>query len=398
MNPSSLTAIEQGALSPRRPFPPLARLSRREHQTLLNCIAGIKPVPDRLRWKRLVEAAGRHRVASLVAPCLEDLELPEAARRRLEEFIAKTDKRTSQAYQGVQALLCESQRRNLTLLIFKGPVLCEMLYDRPEQRSFFDLDLLVKKADLEKTEQLLIDSGYELRLLRTSSRRWIAGTHDPNPIGTGDLLSREETRELYLAHHFHLPYVPKEAGKGLRIDLHWSLFPEANLSLPLEEFWQRAEPITLAGQTTLTFCPVDNLLYLCLHTALDGYARIRLLKLLDILRLAEKFSLPEWQDFATRAEKYQVEKLAGLGLWLAYHAFHQEVPEAARELVKTSFRQRLLAALLSDPAILTGNSPAAEASWNWYLGQPGTTALYKLLRAAARRIKHRGRKNAHSLP
>jgi|GEM_PF-4276583 len=393
-----MTAIEHGASLPRGPFTPLAPLSRREHQTLLDCIAGIRPVSDRLRWKRLVEAAGRHRVASIVAPCLKDLDLPETARRRLEEFTAKTDQRTAQAYQAVAAILSEARRRNLTLLIFKGPVLCETLYERPGLRSFFDLDLLVKPEDLESTERLLGDLGYKLRLLRTSSRRWIAGAHDPTPIGSGDLLSPEETRELYLAHHFHLPYVPKEEGKGLRIDLHWSLFPEANLPLPLGEFWQRAEPITLAGQTALTFCPVDNLLYLCLHTSLDGYARIRLLKLLDILRLAEKFSLPEWQDFAARAEKYQVEKMAGLGLWLAYHAFHRDLPEAAAGLVKFNLRQRLLAARLSDRAILTGLSPAAEAAWNWYLGQPGSAALYKLLRATAGRIKHRGQKTANHRP
>jgi hypothetical protein len=384
--------LRRGEPSPPKSKAPLPPLTKKEHQVLLDCIAGQRPAANNLRWRLLVEIAGRHRVAPLIAESLAKVNLPKSAQARLQELTGKASRRTNLAYQALAGVLEEAQRRGLPLLIFKGPVLCETLYPRPDLRSFFDLDLLVRKEDLPQTEQMLVDLGYELRLLRTSSRRWIAGAHDPTPIGQGELLSREETRGLYLTHHFHLPYEPKDESKGLRIDLHWTLFPENQLRLPLKAFWRRVEPITLAGQPALTFGAADNLLYLCLHTGLDGYRRIRLLKLLDIMRLADQLSLEQWDMLEERVLEYHVDRLFMLTLWLAYRAFHQPLPERLQSVMEISFRQRLLYSLLTDRAIIGGDSLLAEAAWDWYLGFPGLHCLKRLVRAAARRLKQSRRK------
>jgi hypothetical protein len=391
-------ALGRGQPSSPRPKQPLPHLNKKEHQALLDAIAGRRPGPNHLRWHLLVETAGRHRVASLVADSLSQVNLPKAAKIRLEELTGKASQRTGLAYQALTAVLGAARQRGLPLLVFKGPALCETLYARPELRSFFDLDLLVQEEDLEQTEQMLVDLGYELRLLRTSSRRWLAGAHDPTPIGEGELLSREETRELYLKHHFHLPYVPKEGTQGLRIDLHWALFPETELQLPMKTFWRRVEPITLAGEPALTFKPEDNLFYLCLHTGLDGYRRIRLLKLLDILRLAEKLTEEEWDRLEERVLKYHADRLFILALQLAYQAFHRPLPERIQSVIAPSFSRRLLLSLLSDGAIIGGDSLLAEAAWDWYLGRPGQQCLYRLLRGAARRLRRKKPKKPLGFP
>lgn len=358
-------------------------LSRRESQLLLACARGRMRAKNGVRWGPVVEAAQRHRIAPMMAAQLDPAVVPEAARCRLAELVEKTRQRDQAARQALAAIAAEAQRRAVPLLVFKGPLLSDSCYSPPELRTYYDLDLLVPRKDLESAERLMAELGYAIPPLKSTDLFWMMGTR-PTPVAL-EYFSPEETRELWLANHFHFPFAPAGSETGVRVDLHWALFRMAQLHLPTREFWQRAQPIEIAGHQAWTFCPADNLLYLCLHTGTDTYQRMRLIKLVDIVRVAERLTESEWNEIAERSSRYQVEKIFLLALWLAYRTAGRQLPEPARRMNRSLLRLGLLGATLSPRAMLSCSSPWADAAWDWALGQAGLPLVRRALDNAARR-------------
>ena len=168
--------------------------------------------------------------------------------------------------------------------------------------------------------------------------------------------------------------------------MHWDFFREKTLRLPIGEFWQRAIVKEVAGRPVLTFSPADSLLYLCVHTSTDGYHRLRLIKLIDVVRAADKMAEGEWSELAERARKYGVEEIVFFALWVSYRALGRQLPRAAEEMRTRpgDLRRGLLAPLLTEKSLLRCNSPCAHAVWDWELGEPGLPLLGRMFRAAAR--------------
>ena len=365
-----------------RPAAKNGRLSRRECRTLLRCLAGEPPEQNCRHWQALVDTAQRHKVAAFIAQHLDCDQLPEAASSRLQEHVGRARQRTERAHRGLAEILAEAGRRKLSLLVFKGPALCKMLYPQPELRSFFDIDLLVRPAELEQAEQLLVDLNYEMTRLQPSDMYWMTGVRAE--IGDNAHYDFQKSRELWLAHHFHFPFVPLDAERSVKVDLHWALFPDVLVKLPLPDFWQRAVPIEVCGHRTLTFAPVDNLLYLCLHLSTDGYPRVRLMKLMDIVQAGDQLAEADWRRLLEMGEELGVEKMLFLALCLSYRTFGRTLPKVVEEAKPTSLQMLLLNKALSERALFSNNSPAADAAWDWILGSSGGKLMVRMLRATAR--------------
>ncbi len=163
-------------------------------------------------------------------------------------------------------------------LVFKGPVLSELLYTRPDLRGYGDLDVLVPRRAFADVVVALERSG--LRVLDTN---W-------------NLLAREERGQVHI---------------GLRLgtpaDVHWHLVNRAavrrTVAVPGDALFGRSRRVRLGGRTVSTLHPVDTLLHLCLHAALPGGRRLLWLK--DIER-ALATDAPDWDDVVATAHRWRV--------------------------------------------------------------------------------------------
>jgi hypothetical protein len=368
------------------------RLSRRECRALLNCVMGGHVGRNELRWPVMLEAAKRHYVAPLMASHLDLEKLPEEARCGFEQSAEDARKRADKASRALAPILDKVLPLNLPLLLFKGPVLSESLYPRRELRSFYDLDLLVRKEDIETYERAILDVGYRMARRHAKDLVWMT---ELQKLHTGEeTLPAEATRSYYLNHHCHLPLMPLNPEQGIPIDLHWALFPRKQITLPVDDMWRRAVPMTLDGRRIVTLSRVDNLLYLCLHVSMDGYDRLRLIKLVDIALASKELTEQEWKETIALAQCYGVVKPFFMGVWLAHRAARLSLPVMVERMRPASLKRILLAAALFERPLLNRNSPLAEAAWDWALGRSNLKTVGKMCRTLARnayrRVKHIG--------
>jgi Uncharacterised nucleotidyltransferase len=161
-------------------------------------------------------------------------------------------------------------------ITFKGPVAAQLLYPRPELRTYRDLDLLVPRADFTRTVAHLQGSGVEVL-----DRNWT-------------LISREHRGQLHLT----LPL-------GTVADLHWHLLNRGVVrdafDLDMTDVLDRTRTVTVSGLDVRTLDPADALVHLGLHAALAGGDRLIWLK--DIER-AIAVEAPDWDDVVERALRW----------------------------------------------------------------------------------------------
>ena len=177
----------------------------------------------------------------------------------------------------LQQLLQAFQERDIPVIVLKGVVLDE-LYPQPGLRSFGDIDLLMRPADLPQGEELLRSLGF-------------------SPAG------QPRAQEAYRRHHHHLvPYDHERTGT--RVELHKHIVrPDSPYSVDITTLWEHAQPAFLNGVRYLKLAPEDQILHLCLHFLIDrqGLRPGALLQLCDIaLVLTHHGQRVSWEPFTLR--------------------------------------------------------------------------------------------------
>lgn len=232
---------------------PRSSPSRRARRTAAWLVEAVAPGRALDSWERdgrgvpadLCEAAVVHGVEGWVlrrarAAGLELPPLADAVRGAMSRHLrAMSDLRATHASLGAAGV---------PYLVVKGPALVERLYAAPDLRSYVDLDLLVRPADLEAAVRALEGSGF--RLLDAN---W-------------PLLQQASVRELRLV-----------SATGGAVDLHWSLAkgphatdtsPRVDSLLARAEVWrsQQAEHRVLGW--------ADTVVHLAVHAAASGGHRL----------------------------------------------------------------------------------------------------------------------------
>lgn len=124
----------------------------------------------------------------------------------------------------------------IKVILLKGSHLAQFVYEDAGVRPMGDIDILVKKDDLQKAEELLLQIGYNNQQKSTKAKS-----------------------------HLHLPYFIHPEG-NVPLELHWTITkPIWRFNIDLEGIWERAKAVTKDGIDMLVFSPEDLLLYLSLH-------------------------------------------------------------------------------------------------------------------------------------
>jgi hypothetical protein len=190
-------------------------------------------------WEAVLAASYRTRTTALLYDALyEEAWVPDAVRDRLRQVYLQAAVRHLRLTHRYAQLLAALTDAGIDHLVFKGPVLAELVYGNPAVRAYTDLDVLVHRADLEAVQGILNDLGYRRR--------------------------QDDVRPgVYESFGNEAPWSKRDDGYDLHIDLHWK--PVSKLYDAMPWVWESADPWEIYGVPTRVFSPEVRLLYLSAH-------------------------------------------------------------------------------------------------------------------------------------
>jgi hypothetical protein len=220
-----------------------------------------------LSWEILIHNAEKQGMAPLLYKHVNaiDFKLPHSARRLLQSLYLRNRRANSIRNKVVAEILTAYASENIDVLVVKGMALCNFSYSETALRPMRDVDLLLKKNDLEKAEKILAELGYKQ-----------AEDHD--------------IPEDY----YHLaPMGRITDGLPVNIELHHNLLPfDSRYPLwPIEKSYGTSRLFELNGVMARTLNLEDTLNYLYFHGFRSPltYEPFRFMHVADIVTLVEKF-------------------------------------------------------------------------------------------------------------
>ncbi|MGA2716213.1 MAG: nucleotidyltransferase family protein [Bryobacteraceae bacterium] len=200
-------------------------------------------IADPVSWTTVKQNAGRHGVAPLVA-FIARPHLSPAERAWCDRVLMSSWNKHEQSLEHLEHVLSILGAAGIPALALKGPILARRYYQPAFLRkASVDLDLAVKKADLERACEALAHIGYV-----------------PEP-------GIRETKAT--SHHIALLHASRPT-----LELHFRLSHKA-LGIPVSEFLDRAVPYPLPkGGEARILSPADEILHLVLHRASGRFATL----------------------------------------------------------------------------------------------------------------------------
>lgn len=206
----------------------------------------------------------------------------------------------------------------LKVILLKGSHLARFVYQDVGLRGMLDIDILVKKEDLRKAEELLLQKGYSF--LRMSQ--------DPQ--------KHFSNIEWFKSKHSHLhPFIHPKGTK--RIEIHWTIVMPTNLlNINIEKLWQRANSVRINETYALVLSPEDLLLYLSLHTSYQHkFMKHGLGPYCDIATTIRYYNQDiDWDQLKLRAYEWRAEKYLYLTLRLSKEILGVSVPDRILHALK----------------------------------------------------------------
>ena len=184
----------------------------------------------------------------------------------------------------------------------KGAALAHLDYrDLLAMRTFGDVDIVIHPEDWDRTLDALRESDF-----RRPSPELRAG-YDRR-FGKGATMIDAREWEIDLHRRFAI-------GRfGVRSRM--------------EELFERADSITLAGRSIPVLAGPDRLLHACHHLALGGFSELRVAR--DVAQLL-LVSRVDWEDTVRTAERWRVDAVVASGIVQAWQRLEIEIAHPAQQ-------------------------------------------------------------------
>lgn len=239
-------------------------------------------------WRRTAAAAAAEGLAPwLFARLARRAEVPADVLGGLRDASRRVTARALALAAELAAILRALADAGIACAPLRGIALAERLYDDTAARPAGDIDLLVRRRDLDAVETRLRALGY-----RTVDRR--AG------------FAREFSYTLEMA---------RDARGGVVVEPHWTLaYPPFADALDMERVWARCRAGRVAGQPAGWLAPEALLLNLCLHLVHKA-PDVPLLWLVDVDRLVRREGgTIDWDELCALAGDAGVGRQTALAL------------------------------------------------------------------------------------
>jgi hypothetical protein len=312
---------------------------KKEDRLLLNCLrAGDDPSricgPDSLTdsdWNGIIRHSLRHYVAPLLYHRLKGsspaFRVPNHVMSILHDIYLRNTGKNLRLYHKLSKALKILKHEGIPVIILKGAHLAKYVYGTIGERTFNDLDLLVKEEDLSRCQKILIEAGY-------------------------------------------YPYC-----RHLPLDIHWDFdLTPANLRVNIEDVWKRARPAVIAGVEVLVLSPEDLLLHLCLHLAVKQLFRsVGLRTFCDIREtIRHHYSQIQWKKLTDYATQWGAGNSVYLTLLFARDFLDARVPSDTLEALKPDNLDPHIEAWAIEQIFHCTGDLLCLSPYFWQLWQPGS--------------------------
>lgn len=275
-----------------------------------------------LDWNYFQQTAVNHGVAALsyahlLAVCPERVPVDQMERLRLRARMVAA--RNLYLASNLVRLLRRFAGNGVQVVPYKGAVLAAMAYRNLALREFVDLDFILSEHDLPGARDVLVDGGYK------------------EEGSTGNSEASNGTPGQYA---FVSP------GGDYLVELHTEVtlrhFPKA---LDPARLTRSLVPVTLHGESILTFSPEETLVFLSVHGAKDFWAR--LLWVADVAELVQVPQGFDWETALAAANELRCGRLVRLAILLANGLLDAPIPPTVLSGAKRDRGARAMAGTVS---------------------------------------------------
>jgi hypothetical protein len=201
-----------------------------------------RPELHQLDWPRFARLLTHNRMSVLAGEIFArcNPSIPADARKVIHEQSEKYERSASKLGEALTAYLKAAQARQIETIVLKGLWLCEKIYGVPSMRPGGDIDILVRRHDVDSSLKLLAELGI--------NEFW------PNLLKD----------EYFTRHHLH----QQRSTRDLNIwfEIHWALdHPYTLLTVDYDSIFERARPARLSGAPVREMAVPDLLLSLAIH-------------------------------------------------------------------------------------------------------------------------------------
>jgi hypothetical protein len=254
-------------------------------------------------WDTAVQMAVAHRVLPLFHTQVA-AHAREAVPERLRTMLANTSRANVMHVLMLSAEMAAIGERldaeGIPLLVLKGPTLSSA-YGGVALRPFVDNDLLIRRADFERADALLLEMGFQRKERGALQRAGYLLVHGEYTFGrlVGNLIST--------------------------VDVHTDILPLGySYNESFEALLSRSREVQVAGRTVQGLAWPDLLLALCVNALKDQWMSLRLAT--DIAEVAA--CIDDWDEVAERAARMRSLRVLHLALLLAHDVAGADLPAA----------------------------------------------------------------------
>lgn len=196
-------------------------------------------------WADFIMLANQERVTPLVyKQALQFGLLPVPYAEQMRAIYLANLAENMRKLRDLEEILSILNQAGIAAIVLKGGALGEIVYHNPGLRPMSDLDVLVRKGDLQAALRCLQESG------------WVNTTLESHQGSVFDD-----------AHHAH---IEKAEKKSTLLELHWVLFGSSHYQNAIlgESIWETAQPACFGKANGFLLPPEAQVLHLCSHLCL----------------------------------------------------------------------------------------------------------------------------------
>lgn len=272
--------------------------------------------------------------------------IPERAVEFLQQRTMLSDFRMQLLSQRLQETLKTFAARGIPVILLKGAAVGALTDPTFRARPMGDLDLLVRREDVNRARTAIIDSGWPV-------------TTDPRLL---DLLQDQH----------HLPPFVSPLLPGLRLELHVELFAIGHsFTLSHEAIWRDSRPASAPFEGARLLSPEHMLLHACAHFAWQHSMRFAAWRTVRTVAAVASEPLLSWDALVREARAAKALTVCYWTLRIAQRLSSLDVPAATMAQLAPPtpewIRQMLERHFIADLAM--GESPTspsvALSRWLW---------------------------------
>ena len=212
----------------------------------------------------------------------------------------------------LKRLLVIFRENNIKIIVLKGVVLEKIISSETGYKPICDIDLLIRKEDCEKIDNLLKSNGY--------------------------LLTPPKERIFWEQEYCH-------PQRGISIDIHEHFFTVQEYQkitrIDMNEVWKDAVTIEFEGVEVLTLSLEDTLWTLSLHFAIH-HIFCELILLFEISKFIHRYERHiSWEVIISKARKYRIKNGVYFPLYFVKTILNTPVPQFVLNSLKANYLRKL---------------------------------------------------------